>query len=325
MLAAVAIGGCHDEAAPGPQVTGVQLAKSRSQDPEVTSTDPASAPQDTTLDVEVSGSGFDNGSTVELTLSGVPTEKVRTNSTRYRNPRTLIANITIAADAEVDFYDVEVTTFRGKKGIGTEMFEVFQKPTGNATTAEVDFWEPGPEDPEDLLDHHNLRSPLQEVWRTVGGSDVTLEKHDFLLTLAFSQADLDAMNDPEANDPGECPIVRKWLLDPDIGEGLQARDEPLNGLFRYQYDDGKATLLHFYIADPFGEENGRYTYRIVIYSNPLRDEGTDEITFTTHEGGSFVHIHKFLHNKKDPYQVTKFVEGVSCRLPLTDFRLTVRW
>jgi hypothetical protein len=36
----------------------------------------------------------------------------------------LIANITIAADAEVDFYDVEVTTSSRKKGIGTEMFEV---------------------------------------------------------------------------------------------------------------------------------------------------------------------------------------------------------
>jgi hypothetical protein len=140
-LAAVAIGGCHDEAATEPEITGVQLAKSKSQDPEVTGTDPTGAPQDTTLDVEVSGSGFDNGSTVELKLSGVPTEKVRTNSTRYRNPRTLIANITIAADAQIDFYDVEVTTFRGKKGIGTEMFEVFvrggDRGAGNTLLVEI--------------------------------------------------------------------------------------------------------------------------------------------------------------------------------------------
>ncbi|MGD2216800.1 MAG: hypothetical protein PVJ64_08585 [Gemmatimonadales bacterium] len=138
-LAAVAIGGCQDEAATGPEVTGVQLAKPGSQDPEVTGTDPTGAPQDTTLDVEVSGSGFDDGSTVEMTLSGVPTEKVRTNSTRYRSPRKLIANITIAADAQVDFYDVEVTTSSRKKGIGTEMFEVF---VGGGNEVMVEFKQP---------------------------------------------------------------------------------------------------------------------------------------------------------------------------------------
>jgi hypothetical protein len=124
ILAATAALACHDEATTGPEITTVQFAKRTVQDPEVTAADPPSAPQDTTLDVEVSGSGFDSGSTVALTLAGVPTEKVLTNSTRYRNSRTLIANITIAADAEVDLYDVEVMTARGKRGIGTEMFEV---------------------------------------------------------------------------------------------------------------------------------------------------------------------------------------------------------
>lgn len=124
ILVAGAIAGCQDGAGPGPRVTGIQLGRA-SQDLAVTATDPTGAPQDTTLDVTVSGSGFDDGSTVQLTLSGVPTEKVRTNSTRYRNRKTLIANITIAADAEVDFYDVEVTTASRKKGIGSEMFEVF--------------------------------------------------------------------------------------------------------------------------------------------------------------------------------------------------------
>jgi hypothetical protein len=117
LVAAAGIGGCRDEAASGPRITGIQIAKRAPQDPEVTGTDPTGAPQDTTLDVEVSGSGFDNGSTVQLTLSGVPTEKVRTNSIRYRNSRTLIANITIAADAQVDLYDVEVTTSSRKKGV----------------------------------------------------------------------------------------------------------------------------------------------------------------------------------------------------------------
>jgi hypothetical protein len=139
LVAAAGIGGCRDEAASGPRITGIQIAKRAPQDPEVTGTDPTGAPQDTTLDVEVSGSGFDNGSTVQLTLSGVPTEKVRTNSIRYRNSRTLIANITIAADAQVDLYDVEVTTSSRKKGIGTEMFEVF---TGGGNAVMVEFRQP---------------------------------------------------------------------------------------------------------------------------------------------------------------------------------------
>lgn len=126
-LVAAILGGCREEAATGPEVIGVQLAKPGAEDPEVTGADPPGAPQDTTLDVEVSGSGFDRGSMVQLTLGGVASEKVRTNSTRYRNASTLIANITIDADADVDLYDVEVTTASRKKGIGTEMFEVTEK------------------------------------------------------------------------------------------------------------------------------------------------------------------------------------------------------
>jgi len=38
VLAAVAIGGCQDTAAPGPRVTGVQVARNVSQVPEVTGT-----------------------------------------------------------------------------------------------------------------------------------------------------------------------------------------------------------------------------------------------------------------------------------------------
>jgi hypothetical protein len=125
VTAAAVIAGCYGEADPEPEITGIQLAKPATLDPQVTATDPPGAPQDTTLDVEVSGSGFDDGSTVALTLGGVPTDKVRTNSTRYRNPKTLIANVTIAPDADLDLYDVEVTTASRKKGIGTEMFEVF--------------------------------------------------------------------------------------------------------------------------------------------------------------------------------------------------------
>ncbi len=99
-------------------------AKPSSGDPIVSSTEPASAPQDTTLDVVVVGSNFDSGSRVDFAIDEVTTEKVRTNSTTFVTPKKLIANITIALDAIPDRYDVIVTTTKGKRGIGIERFEV---------------------------------------------------------------------------------------------------------------------------------------------------------------------------------------------------------
>ena len=90
----------------------------------MTATVPNTAPQDTTLDVQVSGSGFDRGSRVDMALDGVVTPRVKTNSTRFVNKSTLVANITIAVDAEPDLYDVQVTTTKGKRGIGIELFEI---------------------------------------------------------------------------------------------------------------------------------------------------------------------------------------------------------
>lgn len=93
----------------------------------VTATDPDSATQDTTLDVVVSGSNFELGSVAAWAISGVASAKVRTNSTRFVSSKRLVANITIAADADPVLYDVLVTTPGGKKGIGTELFVVKQK------------------------------------------------------------------------------------------------------------------------------------------------------------------------------------------------------
>jgi hypothetical protein len=93
----------------------------------VSDTDPREAEQDTTLDVRVSGSGYDDGSSVRFLLNGKPTKKVKTNSTRFENEQELVANITIALDAVVASYDVEVTTSKRRKGIGTELFAVKEK------------------------------------------------------------------------------------------------------------------------------------------------------------------------------------------------------
>ena len=90
----------------------------------VTAALPSNAAPDTTLDVQVLGSGFDRGSRVTFERGGVADPKLRVNSTQYRKSTELVANVTIAADAEVVSYDVAVTTSKGKKGIGTELFAV---------------------------------------------------------------------------------------------------------------------------------------------------------------------------------------------------------
>lgn len=92
--------------------------------PTVTSTSPNSSVRNVTLDVRVLGSGFDQGTSAQWAIDGVPSSKVMTNSTRYVSSTEVVANITVAADADVTLYDVIVTTSSGKPGIGTEEFEV---------------------------------------------------------------------------------------------------------------------------------------------------------------------------------------------------------
>jgi hypothetical protein len=116
-------------------VPGVEAAKGGpgggGPSPTVDATDPSAAEQGTTLDVRVLGSNYDEGSSVDFLLDGKPTQKVKTNSSSFVSPTEVVANITIAADAVVDLYDVRVTTAGGKKGVGIEKFEVLlQGPPG---------------------------------------------------------------------------------------------------------------------------------------------------------------------------------------------------
>jgi hypothetical protein len=106
---------------------GKPISTAATADPIISGTNPTAAPQDTTLDVTVSGSNFSRGSSVTFGVAGTPNGQVVTNSTRYVSQRELRANISIAADASVGSYDVIVTTAEGRKGIGTEMFAVKKK------------------------------------------------------------------------------------------------------------------------------------------------------------------------------------------------------
>jgi probable HAF family extracellular repeat protein len=100
------------------------LARQPAGDPTVTSVVPDSSVVDVTLDITVNGTGFDQGSAVALERQGVPAGGITTNATTFVNSRRLIANITIAAEADTGSYDVAVTTTNGRKGVGIELFTV---------------------------------------------------------------------------------------------------------------------------------------------------------------------------------------------------------
>ena len=93
--------------------------------PTVSAANPASARQGTvTLDVQISGSGFDEGSQASWQLNGVAYPKIAVNNTKFVSSTSVIATITIALDAAPVTYDIAVVTRTGKKGIGAEMFTV---------------------------------------------------------------------------------------------------------------------------------------------------------------------------------------------------------
>src|ERR1700693_5095418 len=113
---------------PSPARIGGRLGRaSTGSGPTVTSALPDSASQDTTLDVQISGSGFDSGSNAAFELQGVVDSRVHVNSTKFVKSTELIATVTIAPAAIVSQYDVAGTTSSGKKGSGTDAFTVTLK------------------------------------------------------------------------------------------------------------------------------------------------------------------------------------------------------
>ena len=121
------------------QVTGPDLAVSAARasttttSPVVTGASPSMSARNVTLNVRILGSGFDRGSKAQWALKGVPSSKVTTNSTTYVSSKELTANITVAADADIAYYDIIVTTSSGKPGIGTETFEIVVETTDLGT------------------------------------------------------------------------------------------------------------------------------------------------------------------------------------------------
>jgi uncharacterized membrane protein len=138
--AAVLVIGCVADSVTLPPEQLPAFAKAAATGLTVTSTLPKSGDKGKTLDVHVYGNGFAAGATATWALHGVADpSKVRTNSTTVVSSSELIANITIAPDATIDYWDVQVSAaFCCKTGVGTELFEVTSAmPVGPGTALSV--------------------------------------------------------------------------------------------------------------------------------------------------------------------------------------------
>lgn len=166
----------------------------------VSATDPDTGFRSTTIDVQVLGSGFDQGSRAIWALNGdtaFATTNIRINSTRYVSSKKLIANITIGTDAPLDLFDVMVLTAGGKKGIGLELFAVTYKVTDLGTLGGTWSYAYG----------------INELGHVVGMSPtVNGEVHAFLWTPEAGMLDLalPGSGRSEAHDVNEIGQVVGW-------------------------------------------------------------------------------------------------------------------
>jgi len=109
----------------------------------VTAAEPAAAPQGTlSLDVTVSGNGFDSTAAVSFFVSGTADPGgIAVKKVAVRGSKKLVATIDIAAAAVVDKFDIEVRLSNGRKGKGTTLFTVQAKSPNNDPCAAptIDF------------------------------------------------------------------------------------------------------------------------------------------------------------------------------------------
>jgi probable HAF family extracellular repeat protein len=161
-----------------PRIDRIDAARVAASGPTVKTTDPDTGFRNTTLDVRILGSGFDNGSRVVWALNGdttYATTRVKTNSTRYVKSGEVVANITIASDATLDLYDVVVVTLAGRKGIGIELFAVSLELVDLGT----------------LGGQRSIALGLNNFGQVVGWSEtVSGDVHAFLWTKATGMRDL---------------------------------------------------------------------------------------------------------------------------------------
>ena len=96
----------------------------------VTAATPPSAVQGTlSLDVVVSGAGFDNTAKVQYFVTGTTNPGgITVKKVVFRNSKELVTTIDVADTALLANFDIQVTLSNGRKGKGTTLFSVRAKP-----------------------------------------------------------------------------------------------------------------------------------------------------------------------------------------------------
>ena len=158
-------------------LTLAALPAARAQSVQVDSANPSSAEQGTVdLEVEISGSGFDNSATVDFFVTGTTNPGgIQVKNVKTRGSKKIIATIDVADGATVDDFDIEVRLSSGRKGKGTTLFSVQAKPTGKpadeyyAENEGVQFISPS-----DVagFDYHIIGTPDRDDIYAGGGRDL---------------------------------------------------------------------------------------------------------------------------------------------------------
>jgi hypothetical protein len=106
----------------------VLTATAWSQTIQVTSATPSTAPQGTvSLNVTVAGNGFKKGAKAHWFVTGTTNPGgVTVNSTTVNSSSQLTANITVATDAVLANFDIQVANADGRTGVGSELFAITQ-------------------------------------------------------------------------------------------------------------------------------------------------------------------------------------------------------
>lgn len=112
-----------------------------SQQVKVTAATPSSTEQGTvSLDVIVSGSGFDSTSSAQFFVAGTTNPGgITVKKTTFRNSREVVATIDVADLAVISSFDIQVTLSSGRKGKGTTLFAVLKSSSDPCATPGLDF------------------------------------------------------------------------------------------------------------------------------------------------------------------------------------------
>ena len=209
------------------------LSTAQAQEVQVNSANPSSAEEGTfDLDVEISGSGFDNSAAVVFLVAGTENlGAITVKKVKVRGPKKIIATIDISdiMETTIDF-DIKVSLSGGRGGKGTTLFSVKQKkgPSSGELPVTVTFTD---------AENDNVRSDggvtynsgLADggaIWRFI----LDLRDDDRELILDFSSCAIGETCGMVLSAPFVTGPTADALMFLDVADDSDFIDIPLNGM-----------------------------------------------------------------------------------------------